>query len=222
MRSDAAGGGMPTHLHKQLKELIPTATSSVNYEFACRSCKLNIESAVNLKYRYEEALKVILNKITATSIAVAGHSTNENTTPPRKAPLQPRKRSQHSPFAKTGITPLSKKHMKEIESCSPLVQQPVRRSQNTCTCIPATRRELFPSSNQHEEALALPIPALPSRIPRASAHCTLVQLVHVCLFPIFVIYMSSLHNIQAPHSLIPLPSCKKQNQPQPRNVLEKD
>ena len=93
LRTEAARGSRPTELSQQLAELIPRrAGVDWDYEFLCRNCKQNIESAVKLKHRYELARKLILDKLSAISqlsdIFVGEQCTNESggiVTPTRRS-----------------------------------------------------------------------------------------------------------------------------------------
>lgn len=178
LRAEASRGGLGTVLHQQLTALVP-GVDVTHYEFVCRGCKNNIVTATNLKYRYEEAKKVILQKFPASVVSKTPPRVQTSSSPsvPHSS-RPPRKRPQQSPGARSGITPQSKRYLRErneSKCTSPLAHRTEIKNVESRSLL-STRRSLFPSSNaaMHEDmALALPQPAplLPSRIPRTLKVC---------------------------------------------------
>ena len=87
LRAEAVRGGRPTQLHQQLTALV--GVDFLDYEFVCRSCRLNIVSATKLKQRYEEARRVIMVQLPASESHLSGDSVGQSTTghsetPPRQ------------------------------------------------------------------------------------------------------------------------------------------
>ena len=159
LREEASRGGSVTVLYKQLTALVHGVDFN-QHEFGCKN---NIVTATNLKHRYKEAKKVIMQKLPTSAVS---------TTPTRvHSSRPPRKRLQQSPGSRSGITPQSKRERDGSKCSSSLVERADDANVNSHTL--RTRRSLFPASSHaavHEDVnskLPQPEALLPTRIPQA-------------------------------------------------------
>lgn len=112
-------------------------------DFVCVSCQRRILTALKQKERADQSRRELLQKLASTSAS----PTARTQSPRLQLPSRPEKRPRSSPFARSGVSPLTKRALSEATHVAESLL-----TQHT------PRRELFPKPDQVSPS-RIPVPA---------------------------------------------------------------